>query len=329
MGTRTMHARTLADTNTDTTTAPDQKPRRILVLDGGGMRGLSTIAILKHLREHHKITLADFDLIAGTSAGGLIALSALMGLDLDSTEALFLEVGQTIFKRAWGSGLINTLQHLWSGWRETPAPGRYPLQTYEETITRLMAEHTADFGKTTGELGSDATKPKIFAVATDISMKDQIQPFLLRSYELPRQQATKTSHLPMPSGTSNIPVVKAAVATSAAPYYFDANVTVGSQQLVDGDVGYNNPIMLALHECMRLYGWGAQVDLIVSIGTGLPALDILKTQHKSSADWATTVVDVATNSDLTHRNFQLMRPLLSDALAGAVYARFDPPHLGS
>lgn len=53
---------------------------QILSLDGGGLRGIFTAAVLAHLEEDHGVRIADhFDLIAGTSTGGIIALGVLHG----------------------------------------------------------------------------------------------------------------------------------------------------------------------------------------------------------------------------------------------------------
>jgi patatin-like phospholipase/acyl hydrolase len=79
----------------------EQKKRRLLVLDGGGMRGLASVQALKKLQQAAGLTIDDFDMICGTSAGGLISLATLLGLSLDEIEALFIKIGKEIFTSSW------------------------------------------------------------------------------------------------------------------------------------------------------------------------------------------------------------------------------------
>jgi patatin-like phospholipase/acyl hydrolase len=85
-----------------------KKKRRLLVLDGGGMRGLASVQALKKLQQTAGLTIDDFDMICGTSAGGLISLATLLGLSLDEIEALFIKIGKEIFTSSW----TNTAQYV-------------------------------------------------------------------------------------------------------------------------------------------------------------------------------------------------------------------------
>jgi hypothetical protein len=89
----------------DRLTAPG--PKRILSLDGGGVRGVLTLEFLKHiedvLRTRHAtpdLKLADyFDLIGGTSTGAVIAAGLALGLDVASIAHLYHELARTVFSR--------------------------------------------------------------------------------------------------------------------------------------------------------------------------------------------------------------------------------------
>jgi hypothetical protein len=86
-------------------TAPG--PKRILALDGGGVRGMLTIGFLERieqvLRTRHNqpdLRLSDyFDLIGGTSVGAVIAAGLALGMEVADVRRMFLELGSTVFSR--------------------------------------------------------------------------------------------------------------------------------------------------------------------------------------------------------------------------------------
>ena len=95
--------------------AADGKPKRILALDGGGLRGMMTVQVLRRieglLRERFKdpaMTLGDyFDLIAGTSTGAIIAAGLSLGMTVDQIEGHYLALGNKVFMRSfWRRGLL-------------------------------------------------------------------------------------------------------------------------------------------------------------------------------------------------------------------------------
>ena len=81
--------------------------KRILALDGGGIRGVFTLEVLLHaqnlLREHYgnpNLVLSDhFDFFAGTSTGGIIAACLCWGMDVQEVLNLYVEFGNTMFTR--------------------------------------------------------------------------------------------------------------------------------------------------------------------------------------------------------------------------------------
>ncbi|MBK8501023.1 MAG: patatin-like phospholipase family protein [Saprospiraceae bacterium] len=84
---------------------PKLKPKRILALDGGGIRGALTLGYLKKieslLREKEEdpdLLLCDyFDLICGTSTGSIIAAGLALGMDVDSLVNHYMDLGGKIF----------------------------------------------------------------------------------------------------------------------------------------------------------------------------------------------------------------------------------------
>src|SRR5687767_15146692 len=93
---------------------PTQGPVRVLSLAGGGFLGLYTAVVLQELEAQAGEPLARrFDLIAGTSVGGLLALALAYEVPMDRLVKLFYEHGTKIFSgRALPSGPVSRLLDL-------------------------------------------------------------------------------------------------------------------------------------------------------------------------------------------------------------------------
>jgi hypothetical protein len=87
---------------------------RILSLDGGGLKGAFTAGVLAAWEDHTKLRIADqFDLIAGTSTGGILALGLGLGFSAADLLAFYLERGPTIFPlTSMGARFRHRLKHL-------------------------------------------------------------------------------------------------------------------------------------------------------------------------------------------------------------------------
>lgn len=139
--------------------APEQKPFHILTLDGGGVKGLATAAILARLEEDLGTKITDhFDLIAGTSTGGLIAIG--LGLEMRPADILsfYIEKGPQIF-----SNPVKTRNALQWVWR------KYPRRSLEQALREI-------FG--------------------DKLLGDSLKPLIIPSYDLDSEQVYlfKTPH---------------------------------------------------------------------------------------------------------------------------------------
>jgi patatin-like phospholipase/acyl hydrolase len=74
--------------------------RRILTIDGGGIKGVFPAAFLATLENELGAPIGDyFDLIAGTSTGGIIAMGLGLGLTARELHGLYRDAGRRIFKR--------------------------------------------------------------------------------------------------------------------------------------------------------------------------------------------------------------------------------------
>ena len=86
------------------------QPFQILSLDGGGLKGIFSAALLAHLEEDLNIDITDhFDLITGTSTGGIIALGLGVGMRPGEIVHFYAENGPKIFPVGWASAF----RRLW------------------------------------------------------------------------------------------------------------------------------------------------------------------------------------------------------------------------
>ena len=238
-------------------------PKRILSLDGGGIRGVLTLEYLARiealLRERSStpetFCLADyFDLIGGTSTGSIIAAGLALGFPVARLQRLYTTLATTIFDRPpYRFGVF------------VPKFGRQPL------VDALKAE----FGDET--LGSPRLRTGLMVMTKRL---DTGSPWPLNNnprgryyHERPGGSAIANKHFPLWQ------VVRA---STAAPHYFEPerlSIAVSDAAFVEGafvDGGvspFNNPsLQLLLLATLKGYGFewrtGADDLLLVSVGTG-------------------------------------------------------------
>lgn len=217
--------------------------RFILALDGGGMRGIISATILAHLERlllsmgERRPLYSHFDLISGTSTGGLIALAlsnpikedSLIsknensgksfkgdpGPSIEQIASLYLDYGQTIFPKNQSLFQLNVIGQLFSQ--------KYDDRPFSDILYHIFHNTTL----------AEALTPSM-VVTYDITNN---RPYILSSYDTP----TLFTRV-------------AARATSAAPTYFSP-VPIGKEPLylVDGGVVANNPVLYAYKEAKKLY----------------------------------------------------------------------------
>jgi predicted acylesterase/phospholipase RssA len=231
-------------------------PKRLLALDGGGIRGLISIELLaeiertlgKRLGAGPGFVLADyFDYIAGTSTGGIIAALLALGLPVAKVREFYVEQGRDMFRRPF-------------------APWRFFRSLYRES--NLSAVLQSIFGPET-TLGSDRLRTLLLLVMRNA---DTDSPWPLSNNPAAKynDRASKKCNL-------DLPLWKLVRASTAAPVYFPPQkLSMGgaSFEFVDGGMtSYNNPaFLLFLMATLPPYKlcWPAGEDrlLLVSVGTG-------------------------------------------------------------
>jgi len=215
------------------------KSIKVLAIDGGGIRGIIPAVILSELQKRlGKELWQAFDLIAGTSTGGIIALgigtACNSGRPYSPDELLnmYMQNGGAIFRKTWLTPV-----------RELILP-KYSPHTLERTLETFFKD--TNFGSA-------------------------LTPLLISSYDLQSQLPFFfKSHRISASPEYNWKVVYLARATSAAPTFFPPyHLIKGAEDyaLVDGGVFVNNPSMAAYAEARSLYPEASEV-VVVSAGTG-------------------------------------------------------------
>ena len=127
---------------------PAKGPKRILALDGGGIRGIVTLQFLKTVETLVKQRLGDdallcdyFDLIGGTSTGSIIAAGLASGMTVDALQELYKDIGASVFQPG---GLAKFLPETLQG-KFAPKFPSEPLQ--RELDRQLGADTTLDSDK--------------------------------------------------------------------------------------------------------------------------------------------------------------------------------------
>lgn len=212
----------------------NQKRFQILSLDGGGIKGIFSAAVLANIEEDLGIEIQDhFDLIAGTSTGGIIALG--LGLGMRPAEILqfYLDNGRSIFNRP----CIKWLKHFFLR--------KYSNRNLEKALRKCFLER---------KLGESKKR----LVITSYSMT---------SNDICLFRTPHCSHLVR---DYKLPLVNIALSTSAAPTYLPVYRGLDGNRLVDGGVWANNPVMVAITEAVGFLKSDLKDIFVFSLGTTAP-----------------------------------------------------------
>ncbi|KAK5658996.1 hypothetical protein OQA88_1082 [Cercophora sp. LCS_1] len=288
----------------------DKPPLRVLALDGGGVRGLAALEILKYImnkmapgKKPHEV----FDMIAGTSTGGFIAIM-LGRLKMDVQECIdeYKKVMNEVFPKQ--SGLRNVINMVLHN-------GKWDERVLEKVIKRLVKEKLGQDGDAVLLKDPDYPNPKckVFVTATKSDAANNQGPALFRSY---KNQVEKPSH-------PDIKLWQAARATSAAPTYFKP-MTIDGDTFVDGGLQANNPLGWLWYELLGTYGLARETACFLSIGTGTPAkspLPFNMVLHPMAAPMS--LASVATNSEIPNIMFRTLINAFAPRGGDKKYFRFN------
>lgn len=206
----------------------------VLALSGGGFRGLYTATVLAHLEENLGANLAGrFDLICGTSAGGLLALGLAAGIPAAELQTIFTKDGERIFKSR--SLLRRILTKL--------IVAKHSAQGLRDVLE-------ARFGnKTIGDL-----KHRVLIPAVNFSTG--------------KGQFFKTPHAPAFGMDYRRRLVDVGLATAAAPTYFPLHRIDDEGIFADGGLVGNSPGLFGLHEAHQFLQLPESATVrVLAIGT--------------------------------------------------------------
>jgi uncharacterized protein len=215
-------------------------PFQALSLTGGGYRGLFTARALQVIEDHIGVPIGQrFDLTCGTSIGGIVALAVAFEVPMKKVVEVFEQDGAAIFPPYHAPS--SKVGKGWDLWQHSRKP-RYSTGPLREAITKLIDK--------------DATlNDAKHAVAIPAVNVTQGKP-----------QVFKTRHKAEWTREWKLKAVDVALATSAAPTFFEL-AEVGGNLYADGGLFANAPDLLALHEAEHFFKVSADSVRILSIGT--------------------------------------------------------------
>jgi patatin-like phospholipase/acyl hydrolase len=253
---------------------------RVLAIDGGGIRGLIPALVLTELeRRAGRRVFEMFDLIAGTSTGGILAcaLSAPDPLPASELVSLYEDEGPNIFDRS-------LFQRIRSA--EGVLDEKYEDTALDRALERFL-----------GHKRLSETRPDLIVPAYDTA--------------LPGPYFFKTSKARATPDSDDFPLSIVARATSAAPTYFEP-VELDDRALVDGGVFAVNPAMSAFAEVLKEVD--AREVVLLSLGTGQHtrkrSFDEIK--DWGVARWARPILEVVFDGVSDAVDYQLDHVLSSD-----------------
>jgi predicted acylesterase/phospholipase RssA len=222
---------------------PKDRRFRILSLDGGGIKGLFPATVLAELERRYlggESVAGYFDLVAGTSTGGIIALGLGAGLKASELAAVYERRGTEIF----------------------PEPTRSP-------VGRMRAWWRAKRHYLHYHYERDALENILIGILGNKPLGDSVVRLCIPAFEGKHSEVFvfKTPHHRDYKFDRFEPMVKVAMATSAAPTYFRP-LEVNGYTLVDGGVWANNPVMLAVIESLICFHVGRDQIDVLSLGCG-------------------------------------------------------------
>jgi patatin-like phospholipase/acyl hydrolase len=259
--------------------------KKILSIDGGGIRGIIPAMILTAIEDRTDRTVASmFDLMAGTSTGGIISLVLNLngGRGAPKYRAadlvdLYVQRGTDIFSRSLWQGVSSV-----AGVTEE----KYPVEPLEAILQEYLGDALLEQALT-----------RVLVSSYEIETRS---PFFFKSWE---------------DETKFLLMRQAARATSAAPTYFQpALMLLGDKRLalIDGGVFVNNPAMSAYAEARRLFP-DERDFLIVSLGTGQLTRPIHYEEARDwgKVQWALPILNVVFDGVSSAVDYQL-RQVLGD-----------------
>jgi predicted acylesterase/phospholipase RssA len=247
---------------------------RILALDGGGIKGAFTASVLATLECMLVPSIVNqFDMIAGTSTGGILAIGLGMGLSPQQLLKFYRDRGPIIFpvtrlhQRCW-----RRILHLFK-----------PKYSQNVLLRELESAYfTVNQKKVLGESICRLVIPAYDAVSGACHV-------------------FRTPHHPLLTLDQFTNAAEVALATAAAPTYFSAarvDNKIAKASYFDGGVWANSPVMAAVVEAVCYLGVSLDRLDILSIGTTEEPFSVKKKLMSGVGGWGKTLIDLLMNSQV-------------------------------
>lgn len=280
-----------------------KKTLSVLSIDGGGIRGIIPAILLSEIEKKTGKRISElFDLIAGTSTGGILALGLTRPDEENPTKAkysamdlvsLYEKEGVNIFKRSF--------------FHKIRAGGNLFKEKFPQTGVNSVLEN----------------------YFKEIKLSESLVPVIITAYETERRISWFFKSLKAKNNQEYDFYMKdVARATSAAPTYFspckiDVNGQAQYYSFIDGGVYANNPAMCSYVEAKTLYPQAEKINLI-SLGTGTQSQELKYTKlvNWGLLNWARPVLNVVFDGVETTIDYQLTQ-IFQNTQSG-YYQRFQP-----
>lgn len=294
----------------------EQKLTRILSIDGGGIRGIIPGVVLCALEKklqkicnNPETRLADhFDLMAGTSTGGILSSCYLLGgknnrpkYTAEEIVDLYFKNGEEIFERSFFQKIRSVGGVL---------DEKYPSKGLKKALNEYMGQQ---------------------------KLSELLKPSLITAYDIERRKAHFFTQQDAHKKGNDFFVKDVALSTAAAPTYFECAYIKDDLNrdyaLIDGGVFANNPTLCAYAEARKIFkkpttskAVTAENMLILSIGTGNDKLSYPyhKAKNWGQAEWIMPVIDIMMSGVAETVDYQVRQ--IYDAIEKPNnYLRVDAP----
>ncbi|KAG9249569.1 acyl transferase/acyl hydrolase/lysophospholipase [Emericellopsis atlantica] len=256
---------------------PDTARARVLSIDGGGVRGIAPLNFLKAIQEEigiedHNIG-DDFDVVLGTSSGGLSAIClGLFGWSIDRCLAAFRDFAARAFECEQPKALrclakcpfLTPLARLLTILIAVLADSKYSGAQLEQLLQQICGA-----GRTM--LDRCPREESCPFVGVTLTATYDGRAVICTSYNCIGTRSSSSGILPSYDGRRFISLWEIARCATAAPYYFPPKRLGQLGNFQDGGLAFNNPASLAVQEAIAVNPDAGEPDLVLSLGTGLKA----------------------------------------------------------
>ncbi len=247
---------------------------RILALDGGGIKGAFTASVLATLERSLGLPIVDqFDMIAGTSTGGILAIGLGMGLDTSQLLGFYRQRGPVIFP------VTSFHKRLWRKARHLFQPKYSQDVLLRELETAFFPDGKM---KNFGDSNCRLVIPAYDAVSGACHV-------------------FRTPHHPLLRTDEFTSAAEVALATAAAPTYFSAAKVrnmIASTSYFDGGVWANCPAMAAIIEAVCYLDVPLDRIDILSIGTTEEPFNVVRMERSGALRWGMPLIELLMNAQV-------------------------------